>query len=345
MIWKCIVRASWIAFSVAALLASGATQAQQRLVFATNWKAQGSHGGFYQALADGTYKRYGLDVEIMQGGPQANPRSLMLAGKVDLTMSTGLIGTMDANKSKLPTVLVAAFMQKDVTSLMAHAGQYKNFDDLRNAKTVYISKSSQLTFWKWLTSSRGFSDAQFRQYNYAMAPFLADKTAVQQAFATAEPLYLGKDGVKTDVFLLADQGWEGYSSLIEARRDMVEKNPTLIQKFIDASAIGWYQYLYGGDRKAAYTLIKKDNPEMTDEKLDLEVAKLQELQVIDSGDALTKGIGTISTARLKRFGAEMVKAGVFAAGEVDPNTLVTEQFVNKGVGLDLRAKLMNRASR
>ena len=323
----------------AGLLAAGVAHAQQKVVFATNWKAQGSHGGFYQAVADGTYKKYGLEVEILQGGPQANPRPLMLAGKIDLMIPTGQIAMMEANKGKLPTIVVGAFMQKDPTSLMAHAGQYKNFNDLAKAKTVYVTKASQFSFWKWLTASRGFSDAQYKQYNYAMQPFLLDKTSVQQAYATAEPLYLANDGVKTDVFLLADQGWEAYANLIEARRDMVEKNPELIQKFLDASAIGWYTYLYGGDRKAAYALIKKDNPEMTDDKLDQEVAKLQELGMIDSGDARTKGIGALSMERLKRFNDEMVKAGAFAANDVDVKTLATDRFVNKGVGVDLRAKL------
>src|SRR6478609_5489275 len=339
MIIKRIARAAAAVLAVG-LLAAGAAHAQQKVVFATNWKAQGSHGGFYQAVADGTYKKYGLDVEILQGGPQANPRPLMLAGKIDLMIPIGTIAMMEANKSKLPTVLVGAFMQKDPTSLIAHPGQYKNFADLAHAKTVYIAKASQFSFWKWLTASRGFTDAQFKQYNYAMAPFLADKTAVQQAYATAEPLYMAMDGVKTDVFLLADQGWEAYANLIEARRDTVEKNPEMIKKFLDASAIGWYQYLYGGDRKAAYALIKKDNPEMTDEKMDQEVAKLQELGMIDSGDARTKGIGALSLERLKRYTNEMVKAGVFSAGDVDVNTLATDRFVNKGVGLDLRAKLV-----
>ncbi|MEO6033116.1 MAG: ABC transporter substrate-binding protein [Burkholderiaceae bacterium] len=340
MIWKCIKRASLLGFAAVAVMASSAAQAQQKVVFATNWKAQGSHGGFYQAVADGTYKRYGLDVEIMQGGPQANPRPLMLVGKVDLMIPIGIIGMMEANKSKLPTTVVAAFLQKDPTSLMTHAGQYKNFEDLHNAKTVYVAKASQFSFWKWLKANNGFTDEQYKQYNYAMAPFLSDKAAVQQAYATAEPLYLAKDGVKTDVYLLADHGWEAYANLIEARRDMIEKNPALIQKFIDASAIGWYNYLYGGDRKGAYALIKKDNPEMTDAKMDEEVAKLQELGMIDSGDARTKGIGALTTVRMKRFLDEMVKVGVVKAGDVDINTLMTEQFVNKGVGLDLRAKMV-----
>ncbi len=340
MICKYIKMTAMAALAATALMTSGLAQAQQKVNFATNWKAQGSHGGFYQAVADGTYKRYGLDVEITQGGPQFSSRPLLLAGKLDLVIPIGIIGMMEANKGKLPTTVVAAFMQKDPTSLMAHAGQYKNFADLKNAKNVYVAKASQFSFWRWLKANHGFSDEQYKQYNYAMAPFLSDKRAVQQAYATAEPLYLAKDGVKTDVFLLADQGWEAYANLIEARQDMVEKNPELIQKFIDASAIGWYNYLYGGDRKGAYALIKKDNPEMTDAKLDEEVSKLQELGMIDSGEALVKGIGTLSRERMARYTNEMVKAGVFKAGDIDLDKLVTDRFVNKGVGLDVRAKLV-----
>ena len=301
-----IAQAACVAVATAAaLLGPALSYAQQKLVFATNWKAQGSHGGFYQAVADGTYKRFGLDVEIMQGGPQANPRPLMLVGKVDLMIPIGMIAMMEANKSKLPTTLVAAFLQKDPTSLMAHAGVYKNFDDLKNAKTVYIAKASQFSFWKWLTASRGFTDAQFKQYNYSAAPFLADKTSLQQAYVTAEPIYLGMEGVKTDVFMLADQGWEAYANLIEARRDMVEKNPAL-----------------------------------NDEKLEAEVAKLQQMGMVDSGDARTKGIGALSIDRVKRFTAEMVKAGVFAPNDIDVGALATDRFVNKGVGLDVRAKFV-----
>jgi NitT/TauT family transport system substrate-binding protein len=340
MFAKCIARATWISFSALALLASGVAHAQQKLVFATNWKAEGAHGGFYQALADGTYKKFGLDVEIMQGGPQVNARPLLLVGKVDLMIPSGLVSMMEAHKSKLPTTLVAAYMQKDPVSLIAHAGQYKDFADLAHAKTVYVAKSSQFSFWKWLTASRGFNDTQFKPYTFSAAPFLADKTAVQQAYANSEPVFLNREGVKTDVFMLADQGWEAYAHLIEARTDMVEKNPALIQKFIDASTIGWYQYLYGGDRKAAYALMKKDNPDLQEDKLDIEVAELQKLGLVDSGDARTKGIGALSLDRIKRFSADMVKAGVFGPNDVDVSTLATDRFVNKGVGLDLRAKLV-----
>jgi NitT/TauT family transport system substrate-binding protein len=97
----------------AALAWAGAGFAQEKVVFATNWKAQAGHGGFYQALADGTYKKYGLDVEIQQGGPQVNNRPLLPAGKIDFLMTGNLLHTFDNVKNGVPTTVVAAIFQKD----------------------------------------------------------------------------------------------------------------------------------------------------------------------------------------------------------------------------------------
>ncbi len=63
-------------------------QSLEKLSFQTNWRAQAEHGGFYLALANGIYKKYGIDAEIRPGGPQQNPSQLLLGGRVDMTMST-----------------------------------------------------------------------------------------------------------------------------------------------------------------------------------------------------------------------------------------------------------------
>ena len=69
------------------ILSSNIVNAADKVVFGTNWLAQGGHGGFYQAIADGTYKKHGLDVEIMMGGPQMNNRPMLIAGKLDFLMT------------------------------------------------------------------------------------------------------------------------------------------------------------------------------------------------------------------------------------------------------------------
>ena len=320
------------------LLASCASIAQDKVSFGTNWRAQGGHGGFYQALADGTYKKFGLEVDIVQGGPQVNNRPLLSAGKLDFLMTGNLLHSFDNVKNGIPTIVVASFFQRDPQVLIAHEGSYKNFADLKNAKTVLIAKDGQFSFWQWLKSEHGFRDEQLKPYNFSLAQFLQDKMVVQQGYASSEPISAAAQGAKVQVFLLADQGWNTLSTTVETRTDVVRNKPDVVKRFVEASIIGWYNFIYG-DRKPANELIRKANPDITDENINDEVKKFMELNIIDSGDALTKGIGAIDAARVKMFYDKMVKAGLYKAGEVDLSKVATDQFVNKGVGLDVKKKL------
>ena len=334
---------------LAALLASAPAAAAlpaaalDKVVFATNWRAQAPHGGFYQALADGTYKRYGLDVEIKQGGPQVNNRPQLPIGKIDFLMTGNLLLTFDQVKQGVPVTVVAAFFQKDPQALIAHPGQcYDKWDDLKKAPTVLISKDGQFSFWQWMKADHGFKDEQLKPYTFNLAPFLADKKAVQQGYSIAEPFNVKKQaGFDPVVHLLADHGFSTYSTTIETRTQLVRDKPDLVRRFVEASAIGWVNYLYG-DRKAADALIKKDNPDMTDEYIEGSVQLMKKLAIVDSGDALTKGIGAIDPARIKDFYDKMVKAGLYKAGDVDLSKVATTQFVNKGVGLDVKKKLTGK---
>ena len=314
--------------------------AQEKVVFATNWKAQAGHGGFYQALADGTYKRMGLDVEIQQGGPQVNNRPLLATGKIDFLMAGNLLLSFDNVKNGVPTTVVAAIFQKDPQAIFAHPGQgYDKFGDLMKAPVAFISKDGQFSFWQWMKAEHGFKDENLKPYVFNVGPFLADKKSVQQGYSISEPISIkAQAGFDPVVHLLADNGFSTYSTTIETRAELVQNKPALVQKFVDASVIGWYNYLYG-DNKAANEMIKKANPESTDAGIAGSIELMKKLGIVDSGESLQNGIGAMSTARVKDFYDKMVKAGLYKPGDVDLSKVVTTQFVNKKVGLDVKQKL------
>nr|WP_246728538.1 ABC transporter substrate-binding protein [Microvirga terricola] len=317
----------------------GAAQAQQPLTevtFGTNWIAQAEHGGYYQALADGTYEKYGLKVTIVPGGPRANNRMLMSVGKLDFYMGGSMIQAFSAVEKDIPTIVVAAHFQKEPQVLLSHPGEgLDTFADLKKSNDILLSKDGFATFYQWMKAEFGFKDEQMKPFGFNPAPFIANRHAVQQGYVTAEPLTIEKAaGFKPNVFLLADHGFSTYSTTVETRREVAEKNPDLVQRFVDASTIGWYNYLYGDNTKAN-AFIKRDNPEMTDELLAYSVAKMKEYGIVDSGDTAKLGIGAMSDARMKDFFDKMVKAGLFKP-ELDYKKAYTLQFVNKGVGLDLR---------
>ena len=243
-------------------------RAQQldKVTFATNWVAQAEHGGFYQALADGTYKKHGLDVTILPGGPNVNHRLQLLAGRIEFYMSANTLQAFDAVAQNIPTLVVAAMFQKDPQVLLAHPDQgIEKFEDLKKL-TLLISKEGVASYFQWMKHDFGFREQQVKPYTFNPQPFLADKRTAMQGYVTSEPYAVEtQGGFKPKIFLLADQGWGSYSTLIETRRDLVEKKPDLVQRFVDASAIGWCNYLYGDNASGQRAASRRDNPEMTDE--------------------------------------------------------------------------------
>jgi NitT/TauT family transport system substrate-binding protein len=326
-----------LALAAAAGLAPDAAQALDKVAFGTNWVAEGEHGGFYQALADGTYRKYGLDVTIVPGGPNANNRILLTAGKIDFYLSANTLQGFDAVAQNVPTIEVAAMFQKDPQVFIAHPDQgIEKFADLKKL-TLFVSKEGMATYYQWLKADFGFKDEQAKPYTFNPQPFLADKKSAMQGYVTSEPFAIEREAkFKPKVFLLADQGFSGYSTLIETRRELVDKKPDLVQRFVDASIIGWMNYIYG-DNRPANAAIKKENPEMSDELLAYSVAKMKEYGIVDSGDASTLGVGAMTDAHIKDFFDKMVRAGVVKAG-LDYRRCYTLQFVDKRVGLDLRPK-------
>ncbi|MEX0590728.1 MAG: ABC transporter substrate-binding protein [Xanthobacteraceae bacterium] len=332
---RLVLKATLAAIAVA-LLAAPAL-ALDKVTYGTNWVAEPEHGGFYQAVADGTYAKYGLEVTIVPGGPQINNRLLLAVGKIDFYMGANMLQAFDAVERKIPTIIVASMFQKDPQVLLAHPDVgVEKFADLKKLN-ILVSAEGVASFYQWLKSELGFRDEQVRPYTFNPQPFLANKTLAMQGYATSEPFTVEKQGgFRPKIFLLADQGFDTYSTTIEVRTDLVQKKPDLVQRFVDASIIGWYNYIYGDNRKAN-ELIKQHNPEMTDDLIAFSVAKMREYGIVDSGDALKLGVGVITEARVKSFFDKMVKAEVVKP-TVDWRRSFTTRFVGKKVGLNLRPK-------
>ena len=322
---------------VMAMPSAGAQTALDKVSFGTNWVAEAEHGGFFQALADGTYKNYGLDVTIVQGGPNNNNRTLLIAGKLDFFMSANTLQSFDAVANNVPLVTVAAMFQKDPQVFLTHPeSKVTKLEDLKPL-TLFVSKEGVSSYFQWLKSEYGFSEEKVRPYTFNAQPFLADRQSAMQGYVTSEPFAVEKSAeFKPGIILLADYGFNTYSTLIETRRDFADKKPDLVQRFVDASIVGWYHYLYG-DNAPGNAMIKKLNPEMTDELLAYSIARMKEYGIVDSGDTMRDGIGAMTDARIANFFDKMVRAGVVRS-DIDFRKAYTLRFANKGVGLNLRPK-------
>jgi NitT/TauT family transport system substrate-binding protein len=316
----------------AAAFAAAPAAAQDKVSFGTDWRAQAEHGCFYQALAAGIYREHGLDVTIRQGGPQVNQRQLLLAGGLDFNMGSNGFGALNFVQEKIPFLAVASIFQKNPAVLIAHPGQGNDGLAALKGKPILISTDARATWWQFLKRIYGYDDAQIRPYTFNMAPFLADKGAIQQGYLSSEPYSIEKaTGTRPVVMLLADGGYNAYSTTIETSRRLVDEKPDLVQRFVDASIKGCYAYHYR-DPSPGNALIRRDNPEMTDDLIANGIRLMNEHGIVDSGDTKTLGVGAMTDARWESFFRFASEAGIYPK-DLDWKRGYTLRFVNKRVGM------------
>ena len=308
------------------------------MTFGTNWVADPEAGGYYQALVDGTYAKYGLDVTILPGGPTANNGMLLIAGKIEFVMGGDMIGDFLSVQNNIPIIAVAADFQKNPQVFMSHPGVgLDKWEDLpkadpRSSAAARSTRSGRGCVW--LTASRTRTSSRTISIRRR-----SSSTRIRSSRAISPP---SRSRSRSRAISSPTSSCSPITATppirpsIDTRRDIVEKHPDIVQRFVDASAIGWYHYLYGDNAKANEA-IKKENPEITDDEIAFSIAKMKEYGIVDSGDTLKMGIGAMTDAHWKDFFDKMVKAGIVKP-DIDYKKAYTLQFVNKGVGLDLRPK-------
>ena len=316
-----------LVFLLSFLLLTQNANANNKMIFATNWVAQPEHGGFYQALVDDEYSKCGLNVEIIQGGPNSNNRAKLITKKIDLYMGGNLIQLINARSENIPIKMVASFFQKDPQIIISHPdGNLKNWESIKDADPIFISDLGLVTFYKWMEKEYGFKSSKRRPYLFNPSPFLANVNSAQQGYLTSEPYVIKRElGIEPNIFLLAEHGFDTYATTIEVLDETITNREEDIQCFIDASKIGWRNYLYG-DSSKANELIKKENPDMTDEKINYSISKLKQYGIVDSGDTLKNGIGYFSPKRIQAFYKKMLEYDVVK--ELDNiDDIFTQKFI------------------
>lgn len=296
----------------APLLATSLAQASSltKIRFVTDWKAQAEQGGFYQALAEGLYARRGLDVTIIQGGPEVNVPQLLAGGAADFGICSNSFIALNLVRAGVPLRVVMAIFQKDPQILMTHPRRDINAIADMRGKPVLISAAAMTSFWPWLRAKFGFTDSQIRKYTFNLAPFILDPNAIQEGYLTSEPFTVAQMArFEPKIFLLSDYGYPGYANMVLVPQSWIDARREAVQAFVDATRQGWLDYLQNPARGNA--LIKRDNPEMSDAILNQALSKMKRFEMVISGDGRVFGLGSMTDLKWKRFYDTMAGYGIY----------------------------------
>jgi len=317
-----------LAAALAMLLAAAPSWADEPLRLLLDWKAGAERGGFYQAQALGLYRKHGLAVTIVQGGPGVNSQQMIAAGAVDIALGSNDFAALNLVKAGADVRAVAALFQKDPQILMTHPrDDVKSLADMKG-KPIMISSMAVTSYWSWLRGTYGFDDGQIRKFTNNDGPFLADKRMIEQGYVTSSPYLIEKaSGITPTVYLLADNGYPTYAGLVLVPQKTIDAKPAVVRAFLEATVEGWQSFLEG-DPAPAYRLINEDNPDMTDEIDTYARQKLKEYGILQGGDAARLGIGAMTAERWKTFFDAMVAAEVYPP-DLDYTKAFTLEFVNE----------------
>jgi NitT/TauT family transport system substrate-binding protein len=324
-----------IAAALAAVLALGGTAEATPISFVTDWKAQAEHGGFYEAVAMGLYKKRGLDVHIIEGGPSVNVPQLLAGGAADFGIGSNCFISVNMVKQSVPIRAVMAVFQKDPQVLITHPrADVKSLADMKG-KPIMISDAATVAFWPWLRAKYGFTDTQIRRYTFNLAPFLVDPTAIQEGYLTSEPYTIERQGhFKPQLFLLADNGYPGYTNMVLVPQRWIDSNPRAVQAFVDATEEGWWNYVFVNPAPGN-ALIKAANPEMTDDLIVQAIAKMKSYGLVMGGGAGKLGVGAMTDATWKSFFDTMSAVGLYDK-TLDYRKAYDLRFVNAGLHLGVK---------
>jgi NitT/TauT family transport system substrate-binding protein len=257
----------------------------------------------------------------------------MMAGRLDFNLGGGR--AIEFVQNHLPYVAIAAIFQKDPAVLIAHPGQGNDSFAALKGKPIEVASDARQSWFRFLAAKYGYTDQQTKLYTFNMAPFLSDKTLIQQGYLGSEPYLIEQtSGIKPVVLLVADGGYNGYSNIITTSRKLIAEKPDVVKRFVDASIEGWYSFLYR-DPTPANLAIKKSNPEMTDALLAYGRKAMLDHGIVDSGDSLKLGIGAMTPERWQAFYKAMVAVGVYPAG-IDVDQAYITQFVDHKTGIEMK---------
>ncbi len=300
-----------------------------RLRFAIEGKPTAAHGGFYQALANGAYRRRGLTVQIIICPPGVRTPQLLASNMAELGWGSSSFVPMNLIAEGAPVRAVAAFFQKDPQILMSHPDPALTGISSLTGRPFVIADPSAVGAWTWLKHKYGFRDSQLLDAPGTPAMFYDNRRAVAEGSLITDPWRVRQEGrFDPRIFLLADEDYASYGGLVLAPVGFARDNATALRSFIAATAEGWRDYIRGDQAavSAAESLIRRDNPELPAGYLSEARQAMRLRGIVDGGDAALYGFGAMTADRWQAFFNAAADAGIYRP-ELNWRLAYTNQYL------------------
>lgn len=280
---------------------------------ALDWFPEPEHGGFFAAEVAGDYAAQDLDLELLDGRPDAPILAQVAAGRVAFGLSDAAT-LLAARAEQVPVVAIFAALQQNPRCILVHQDGPQSLAELRG---LTLALSVREPFSRFLQRQVGLRDVAVVPYSGNVAPFLADPTLAQQAYVFSEPLVVARAGVAARCLMVADLGFNPYAGLVITSERLLAERPELARRFVAAVTRGWERYLQ--DPAPANARIHQRNPQMDQDTLTRSAAAVAPLVAVDGGGRP----GSMTLARWQTLHDQLADLGLYPRDALDPAAAFT----------------------
>lgn len=300
---------------------ASSSSAPRAVRIALNWFPEAEHGGFFAAELNGHNRAAGLKAELLAGGPGMSVIPRVATGQVEFGVCNA-DELLLARAQGAPVVALFAPIQTSPRCIMVHEESgITSFAELRD---VTLAMSASSGFAAFLKTRLPLDGVRIVPYGGTVSPFLLDKRHAQQGYVFSEPIVARQKGARPRALLVAELGYNPYTSLLITSEALLRDSPELAHRAALAASAGWTEYMR--DPAPVNTHINTLNPEMSVEVLGEAVEALRPLMMIEGDDAVP--MGTMTLERWRELARAMESAALLKPGAVDPAAAFTGEFIS-----------------
>jgi NitT/TauT family transport system substrate-binding protein len=265
-----------------------------------DWKPEPEFGGFYQATLDDSFRKRGLDVTLRTAGEGA-PTWQLVAGGQAMFATTAADQVLIARAHGADVVAIYAVYQTFPQGILVHGKRgFKTIQDVFNSPGTLAAEDD--TWLHYLVDKYKPIQVKVTGYSGGIAAFLAKADYSQQCFVTSEPLIAAKQGADVQTFLIADAGYNPYTTVLITSQKTIDSQPKLVQDVVEACREGWRHYL--DNPSSANAAMSKLNPDMSPDIF--KAAAEAQKPLIETTETGKSDLGMMAKVRWNQLAEQLV---------------------------------------
>jgi ABC-type nitrate/sulfonate/bicarbonate transport system substrate-binding protein len=212
------------------------------LTIQLNWIANVEFAGVLLAKERGWYEDAGIDLTIKPWKSGLSPIEEVIAGKAQIGVAEGADIIIARSKGEKIRAIAAKFQKSPLCLISKQKLGIKTPEQLRG-KRVGIYHPSNTLMIKIVLADVGmkYDDIIPVEVGWDIQSLLDDRTDVHPGYMNDEPLSIKEKGYETDVIPAFKYGYDFYGEVYFVADTMIQKQPELIQTFLNVTLRGWHK--------------------------------------------------------------------------------------------------------